>query len=115
MACDDWAIKSVNCHPTVYSKYLVRMAERLVPQKRQLSPVPALIRQKDELKKRVNYQMKEDVMKNVSMSKQTIIFGVMVLLFISFSWYCSKDKQFEQVMAPQSSTLMAEDGFVKFL
>ena len=110
MACDDEAIKSANCHPTKYSGYLVQMAERLVRQEPHFSSVSALIRQKNELMKRVNYQMKENVMKNISKSKQVLVITALALLFFSFSWYCSKDKPAEQFTAPPTSTHAASVG-----
>lgn len=89
MACDDTAIATSQLSPLAYSRYLVHIAEKMVQPVWPFSSASALIKQKNKLLNRVNYQMKESNMKR----KSIVIITILLLVMMApLSWYCSKDK-----------------------
>ncbi|MBN1561814.1 TonB family protein [candidate division KSB1 bacterium] len=92
MACDDLAIERSHINPLTYSRYLVHVAENLLP-KWSYSSASALIKQRNKLYHRVNYQMKESTkMKPVSKRKVGFIGTVLCILILPLSWYCQNNE-----------------------
>jgi beta-lactamase regulating signal transducer with metallopeptidase domain len=89
MACDDTAIETSQLSPMAYSRYLVHIAEKMVQPVWPFSSASALIKQKNKLLNRVNYQIKEAKMKRKAV---TISIIVLIVMMAPLSWYCSKDK-----------------------
>ncbi len=89
MACDDTAIETSQLSPLAYSRYLVHIAEKMVQPVWPFSSASALIKQKNKLLNRVNYQIKETTMKRKS---AVLIIVLLVVMMAPLSWYCSKDK-----------------------
>ncbi len=86
MACDDASVATKRDSHVEYSRYLVKIAEEMTLAELGCSSVSALIRQKNELLNRVQYQIKEVAMKHISKRKMGFIVGVLLLLIVPFSW-----------------------------
>jgi len=80
MACDDMSVANKQRASIIYSRYLVEIAENMVQSSLGCSSASALIRQKNNLLKRVIYQMKEVNM--VPRSGNTIRFILVGLLLL---------------------------------
>lgn len=89
MACDDLAVEQSNVTPLAYSRYLVHVAENMLPVWSG-SSASALIKQRNKLYHRVNYLVKENVnMKTLSKKKRGLIFVGALILMTMLSWYSS--------------------------
>lgn len=86
MACDDASVKTKKSSSMEYSRYLVKIAEDIAYSELGCSSASALIRQKNELLKRVQYQIKEATMKHISNKTRFIVVGLLLLMVIPFSW-----------------------------
>ncbi len=93
MACDDEAIAFSNISAMEYSRYLVTLAEKVVERGLGCASASALIRRKNKLMKRVDYQMKESTMKHISKKKAGMIYVFLLALMLPLSWYCTQDTQ----------------------
>lgn len=89
MACDDMTTGSQKTHSVEYSRALVQIAENLVQSRVDCPSASALIRQKNELLTRVQYQM-EDTMKTQSRKRTAFILAALMLLTIPLSWMKAK-------------------------
>ncbi|MBN2001284.1 M56 family metallopeptidase [candidate division KSB1 bacterium] len=89
MACDDNAIAKSRTTPVQYSRILVTLAEKIAHSQLGYTPASALIKQKSNLRKRVNYQIKEK--KNM---KIKILFFIVVIFGagLMLSTYCTKER-----------------------
>ncbi len=116
MACDDEAIAQSKISPLDYSRYLVHVAESMVRSQLGYTSVSALIRQKNKLLKRVNYQMKEEKVKHLSKNKTVLIIAGLMVLMLPLSWYCSKEKPSENVNSAPPTEGQSADiaGFVAY-
>ncbi|MFH1942456.1 MAG: M56 family metallopeptidase [bacterium] len=112
MACDDASIGSEKRSTVKYSRYLVEIAEKITQNTITCESVSALIRQKNELLNRVQYQMKEETMRVESKKKTNIILGSLILLTLPLSWYHSKEKPkaSEAVATPQQTATAQADN-----
>lgn len=90
MACDDASVGYLQDSRVKYSKYLVEIAEKMVQTNLSCTPASALIRQKQKLYNRVQYQIKEVNMHNLSKWKILMILSSLLLLIVPFSWTKSK-------------------------
>jgi TonB family protein len=89
MACDDQAVEQSNVTPLAYSRYLVHVAENMLPVWSG-SSASALIKQRNKLYHRVNYLVKENAnMKTLSKKKRRLIFAGALVLMTLLSWYSS--------------------------
>jgi len=92
MACDDLAVERSDVTSLAYSRYLVHVAENMLPSWSSYS-ASALIKQRNKLYKRVNYQVKENKkMKILSKRKTWFILAAVALLMVPLSWYCTKEQ-----------------------
>ncbi|MBN1480765.1 TonB family protein [candidate division KSB1 bacterium] len=92
MACDDIAVEQSDITPLTYSRCLVHVAEKMLPTC-SYSSASALIKQRNKLYHRVNYQVKESTnMKTYSKRKIRFMWSVLFLLFIPLSWYCKSSE-----------------------
>lgn len=87
MACDDYAVKGSQLSPVKFSRYLVQIAETISLNRWNTISASALIKQKNLLLNRINYQVKEQCMKKVSKTKTRWIFLVVILLMVPLSLY----------------------------
>jgi beta-lactamase regulating signal transducer with metallopeptidase domain/biopolymer transport protein ExbD len=92
LACDDESIGLQKSSSVEYSRYLVEIAEKLVQNQLGCSSASALIRQKNELLKRVMYQTQEDKMRTLSKKKTGVVIAVLLLLAVSLSWTRGRPK-----------------------
>ncbi|MFC1568795.1 TonB family protein [bacterium] len=85
MACDDISVGPNRCMSVEYARALVRIAEDLNHAQLGYASASALIRQRNELLNRVQYQM-EEPMKRISRWKTGLIMTVLILMIIPLSW-----------------------------
>lgn len=90
MACDDMAVEKSPVTPLAYSRCLVHVAENMLHTGSSL-PASTLLKQKNRLYHRVSYQVKESNMKNLSKQKTRMIWMLLLILIVPFSWYCKKE------------------------
>ncbi|MBN1350580.1 TonB family protein [candidate division KSB1 bacterium] len=86
MACDDEAIHRARLSPLKYSRYLVYLAERMTTSRWSHLSASALIKRRNKLLNRVNYQMKEKSMKP-SGKKITAFLTGLIVLMLPLSFY----------------------------
>jgi len=89
MACDDMAVEDSEVSPIVYSRCLVHVAEHMLPSW-SCSSASTLIKQKNKLYHRVNYQVKETKMKKLSKHRSRLIWTLLLVLIVPLSWYCKQ-------------------------
>ena len=89
MACDDMAVEDSEVTPLVYSRCLVHVAEHMLPSW-SCSSASTLIKQKNKLYTRVNYQVKETNMKKLSKNRSRLIWTLLLVLVVPLSWYCKQ-------------------------
>ncbi len=87
MACDDATVGGDRDSGVEYSRYLVEIAESVVRCPSVCGSASALIRRKNELLRRVSYQLEEGRMRSISRTRVLILATVIVLLAVSLSWY----------------------------
>ncbi len=89
MACDDMAVDNSDVTPIVYSRCLVHVAEHMLPSW-SCSSASTLIKQKNKLYTRVNYQVKDKKMKKLNKNKSRLIWTLLLVLIVPLSWYCKQ-------------------------
>jgi len=107
MDCDDVSTTRGKYSSEEYSEHLVEIAENLVQNQLSYLPVSALIKKKNELLKRVHYQLKEKTMKQISKKRIGILFSVLILTFFSLSLNtCNPDTEnIETTFEPPSTSV----------
>ena len=87
MACDDMSMSFINKVSHVeYSRYLVKIAEDMTLSELGCSSASALIRQKNQLLNRVQYQIMEVNKMKLSKKKMRLVFASLLLLIVPLSW-----------------------------
>lgn len=114
MACDDEAVVDTQLSPLAYSRYLVYLAEKMVPSQWSYTSATALIRRKNKLLNRVNYQMKEVTMRQLSKKRLIITVVGLLLLIVPFSWYSSHERPIEAAeisttLSPKNEALTSKE------
>jgi len=89
MACDDMAVDNSEVTPLVYSRCLVHVAEHMLPSW-SCSSASTLMKQKNKLYSRVNYQVKETNMKKLTKNRSRLIWTLLLVLVVPLSWYCKQ-------------------------
>lgn len=89
MACDDMAVDNSEVTPLIYSRCLVHVAEHMLPSW-SCSSASTLMKQKNKLYHRVNYQVKETKMKQLSKHRSRLIWTILLVLVVPLSWYCKQ-------------------------
>ena len=91
MACDDASVATKRNSSMEYSRYLVKIAEEITLADLGCASASALIRQKNELLNRVQYQIMEVAMKHISKKKLGVILTTLLLSFglLSFTFSSS--------------------------
>ncbi len=91
MACDDASVATRRNSSMEYSRYLVKIAEEMTLAELGCSSASALIRQRNELLNRVQYQIMEVAMKHISKKKLGVIVTILLLSFglLSFTFSSS--------------------------
>ncbi len=102
MICDETAIAHAHVSPVEYSRYLVYIAEQITRENPGCAVTPALIRQKNQLLKRVAYHIKEENMRPIKKTTVVLIFGLLLALILPLSWFCGKEKP------PEAKSSLAE-------
>jgi len=87
MVCDDYAVRGSQLSPVKFSRYLVQIAETISLNRWNSISASALIKQKNLLLNRINYQVKEQSMKRFSKTKASLIFLAVILLMVPLSLY----------------------------
>ncbi|MCF7832977.1 MAG: TonB family protein [Candidatus Marinimicrobia bacterium] len=89
MACDDMAVDNSEVTPLVYSRCLVHVAEHMLPSW-SCSSASTLMKQKNKLYSRVNYQVKETNMNKLTKNRSRLIWTLLLVLVVPLSWYCKQ-------------------------
>ncbi len=113
MACDDTAVKESQLSPVEYSKYLLRVAENVVHPHWSYTSASALIRQKNKLMSRVNYQIKEAAMKPISKRNAGLIIALLFMLVLPLSIYSSKGESGKKLPGNEKSQVIGTESGLK--
>ena len=105
MACDDASVATKRNSSMEYSRYLVTIAEEMTLVELGCSSASALIRQKNELLNRVQYQIMEVAMKHISKKKLGVILTTLLLSFglLSFTFSNSSPPDESGIYAVQKT------------
>jgi beta-lactamase regulating signal transducer with metallopeptidase domain/biopolymer transport protein ExbD len=87
MACDDASLQDGKVSGLEVAKHLVEIADSVVPHSLQCESAIALIRHKNELLKRVRYQLKEGKMRSLSRLQGAALVLALALMVLPLSWY----------------------------
>jgi beta-lactamase regulating signal transducer with metallopeptidase domain/biopolymer transport protein ExbD len=87
MACDDASVGVERASRLDYSRFLLELAETALRPPVVCESASALMRRKNELFKRVAYQVKEGNMHFVSKKKMAVLLAAMLLAVVPFSLY----------------------------
>jgi beta-lactamase regulating signal transducer with metallopeptidase domain/biopolymer transport protein ExbD len=103
MACDDASLQDGKVSGLEVAKHLVEIADSVVPHSLQCESAIALIRHKNELLKRVRYQLKEGKMRSLSRLQGAALLLALALMVLPLSWY-------QGDAAPANTAAMAADN-----
>jgi hypothetical protein len=101
MACDDIAVARSPISSLIYSKCLVHIAENMKPTWG-CSSASALIKKRNKLYHRVNYQVKDSAKKGLSKGKSWLVCFMLFGLFFPLSWYCESEQSDNLTQRDQS-------------
>jgi len=87
MACDDISTREERNASVEYSRFLVEIAEAMVQRPAGWRSASALIRRKNELLRRVRYQIREGGLKPMSRTRISVLLAGLLLLALPFSFY----------------------------
>ena len=111
MACDDASVGPERSMSVEYSRALVQIAEDLKHSQLGYASASALIRQRNELLNRIQYQM-EEPMKFISRWKKVALIGFLLVLFVPFSWTRNSVKK-EAISSNLENTGTVIQGYTK--
>ncbi len=109
MACDDNSITVQKSSSIEYSRVLVEIAENMTEAQLSSLSASALIRQKNKLLKRVQYQIEEDKMRYSSKFKIGAILTVLFLLVAPLSWTLTQQNPQENEIAANTDTFSQQE------
>lgn len=89
MACDDVSVASQPTSRLTYSRYLVEIAESLLRTPVRCDSASALIKRRNELLTRVQYQLRGGTMKSISRRVVPVVLAGLIVLMLPLSWYYS--------------------------
>jgi beta-lactamase regulating signal transducer with metallopeptidase domain/biopolymer transport protein ExbD len=92
MACDDRSIATAALSPVEYSRRLVEVAESISHDGTGCRAAVALLSGRNELIKRIQYQIMEGKMRTVPSKLSKLMLVSLILLILPFSWYCGEAK-----------------------
>jgi len=110
MICDETAIADAQVSPVEYSRFLVYIAEQITRGNPGCAVTPALIRQKNQLLKRVAYHIKEENMRPIKKTIVVLVFVLLLALIMPLSWYCNKKEPSASVVGKPESNPMEQDS-----
>jgi beta-lactamase regulating signal transducer with metallopeptidase domain len=87
MACDDASVGGEQRSRIDYSKFLLELAETALHPPVACESASALMRKKNELLKRVAYQVKEGTMHRLSKKAIAVVLAALILAVVPFSFY----------------------------
>ncbi len=87
MACDDASVGREQSSRIDYSKFLLVLAETALRPPIACESASALMRKKNELLKRVAYQVKEGTMHRLSPKTVAVVLAALILAVVPFSFY----------------------------
>ncbi len=90
MACDDTARQAARMSPLEYSRQLQQLAEAAFNTERGVAGVAALVRERNKLLRRVQYQMEGRTMKKFSKGRVLAIVMSLALLALPLSFNCGR-------------------------
>ncbi|MBC7186045.1 MAG: TonB family protein [Calditrichaeota bacterium] len=90
MACDDSARQAAQVSAVEYTRQLQQLAEVLFGAKHGSVGVTALVRQRNRLLRRVQYQMEGKAMRNATQRRALAVVVALTLLVIPLSFHCGK-------------------------
>ena len=105
MACDDASVATKRNSNMEYSRYLVTIAEEMTLSELGCASASALIRQRNELLNRINYQIMDVAMKHISKKKLGAILTMLLLSFglLSFTFSSSSPLDEPEIFAVQKT------------
>lgn len=87
MACDDLSTRGEDAEASEYSRFLVETAASLAGPRPTGMTASAFIRRRNELLRRVRYQLAEGGVRMMSIWKKTILAACLVILAAALSWH----------------------------
>lgn len=108
MACDDSSVGIGPHSRLLYSRNLVEIAETVARDPFACESVSTLLRRKNELLSRIQYQMKEGIMHGASKTRLAIVLTVLLLAILPLSWYQSNATP--DNVSPPPETTRSESG-----
>ncbi len=90
MACDDLSAGREYDSRIAYSKILIEIAEGL-SKNADLYPATAIMKHRNELLKRIKYQIKEKIMTKKQKLGTGLIASVLIIMAVALSWNCSQE------------------------
>ncbi|MCR4438949.1 MAG: M56 family metallopeptidase [bacterium] len=97
MACDDRARQAAQVSAVEYTRQLQQLAGAVLGAEHGSAGVTALLRQRNRLLRRVQYQMEDKAMRKAAQRRALAVVVALALLVFSLSFYCGKK-------APQADT-----------
>jgi len=90
MACDDLSAGKEYDSRIAYSKILIEIAEGL-SKNADMYPATAILKRRNELLKRIKYQIKEKIMTKKQKLGTGLITSVLIILAVTLSWNCTQE------------------------
>lgn len=122
MACDDQTVGKEYDSRIAYSKILIEIAEGISQNGSEIFPATAILKHRNELVKRIKYQIREKIMNKNQKWTIGLTVSVLILMAVVLSWNCSQeDAQTKQTLAPDQNTeivdqkTISDDVDVKFI
>lgn len=109
MACDDNTAGSKYDSRIEYSKILINIAENMHGSSASL-PAAAMIWHKNDLIKRINYQIKEKNMRKKTNFRSGLTAAVLTISIVILSWHCSENKTNENQPPPPPDNSAVKTG-----
>ncbi len=91
MACDDLSTGREYDSRIEYSKILIEIAEGISQNSSEIFPATAILRHRNELLKRIKYQIKEKIMSKNQKWTIDLTVSVLILMAVVLSWNCSQE------------------------
>lgn len=109
MACDDASVGRDRDSRLGYSRFLVEMAETALSPQVACESASALMKRKNELLRRVAYQIKEGNMHFVSKKQLGVVLALLVVAILPFSFYTGATDSADQAVAGEKLVKKSAD------
>jgi beta-lactamase regulating signal transducer with metallopeptidase domain len=109
MACDDASVGRDRDSRIGYSRFLVEMAETALSPQIACESASTLLKRKNELLRRVAYQIKEGNMHFVSKKQLGVVLALLVVAILPFSFYMGATNPADQAVAGDKEKKQKEE------